>query len=41
VGNLKVQKLKLRKENGYLKHNMKLNDETRRRLELLAEVAEI
>jgi hypothetical protein len=41
VGNLKVQNLKPRKENMYLKQNMQLNDETRRRLELLAEVAEI
>jgi hypothetical protein len=41
VGNLKVQNLTLRKENMYLKQRMQLNDEARRRLELLAEVAEI
>jgi hypothetical protein len=41
VGNLKVQNLTLRKENMYLKQKMQLNDEARRRLELLAEVAEI
>jgi hypothetical protein len=36
-----VKNLTLRKENRYLKQKMKLNDEARRRLELLAEVAEI
>jgi hypothetical protein len=41
VGNLKVQNLTLRKENKYLKQKMQLNDESKRRLELLAEVAEI
>jgi hypothetical protein len=41
VGNLKVQNLTLRKENMYLKQKMQLNDEARRWLELLAEVAEI
>jgi hypothetical protein len=41
VGNLKVQNLTLRKENMHLKKKMQLNDEARRRLELLAEVAEI
>jgi hypothetical protein len=41
VGNLKVQNLTLRKENRHIKKNMQLNDEARRRLELLAEVAQI
>ena len=41
VGNLKVQNLTLRKENTYLKQKMQLNDQSRRRLELLEEVAEI
>jgi hypothetical protein len=35
VGNLKVQNLTLRKENRHLNKKMKLNDESRRRLELL------
>jgi hypothetical protein len=41
VENLKVQNIILRKENRYLKQNIQLNDESRRRLELLAEVADI
>jgi hypothetical protein len=41
VGNLKVKNMTLIKENMYLKQKMKINDEARRRLELLANVAEI
>jgi len=41
VGNLKVKNLTLRKEKMYLKYNMQLNNEAMRRLELLAEVAQI
>jgi hypothetical protein len=41
VGNLKRKKLSFRKENRYLKQRMQVDDEARRRLELLAEVVEI
>jgi hypothetical protein len=40
-GNLKVKNLTLRKENMHLNKKIQLNDEARKRLELLAEVVEI
>jgi hypothetical protein len=40
-GNLKVLNLTLWKENMHLKQRLQLNDEAKRSLELLAEVAEI
>jgi hypothetical protein len=41
VGNLKRKNLSLRKENRSLKKKMKVDDEARGKLDLLAEVAEI
>jgi hypothetical protein len=41
VGNFKVQNLSLRKENRHLEKRLQLNDEAKRRLELLAEVVKI
>jgi hypothetical protein len=41
VGNLKRQNMSLRKENRSLKMRMKVEDEARGKLELLAEVVEI
>jgi len=41
VGNLKKHNLSMRKANRYLKQRIKINDETRGKLDLLAEVDEI
>jgi hypothetical protein len=40
-GKFEGTKLNIKEENMYLKQKMQLNDEAKRRLELLAEVAEI
>jgi len=41
VGNLKVPNLNLREENKHIKQRLQLDDETKRRLELLEKVVEI